>query len=160
MEGDNGDSGDHVVPYPFQSERNVPSAEGEVIINQNDAKASNLKPADRKKTFDLHNTKHAANEALPESAFMDSWPDLYMSKTDQDLSCALESDNAAGTLGLYLYFLQMRWDIIQKQISEVCFTFTLADGTGELDSDSGFFQKMDGNVSNMEILDDLDTILR
>nr|GMC79727.1 protein LNK2-like isoform X1 [Ipomoea batatas]GMC82288.1 protein LNK2-like isoform X1 [Ipomoea batatas] len=131
MEGDNGDSGDHVVPYPFQSERNVPSAEGEVIINQNDAKASNLKPADRKKTFDLHNTKHAANEALPASAFMDSWPDLYMSKTDQDLSRALESDNAAGTL----------------------------DGTGEMDSDAGFFQKLDGNVSNMGILDDLDTIL-
>ncbi|XP_019155022.1 PREDICTED: protein LNK2-like isoform X2 [Ipomoea nil] len=132
MEGDNGDSGDHVVPYPFQSDRNVPSAEGEVIINQNDEKASNLKPSDKKKSFDLHNTKHAANEALPASPFMvDSWPDLYMSKTDQDLSCALESDNAAGTL----------------------------DRTGELDSDSGFFQKLDGNVSNMEILDDLDTIL-
>lgn len=114
LEGDNGDSGDHVVPYPFQSERNVPSAEGE-IINQYDAKASDVKPADRKKTFDFHNIKHDANEALPASVFVvDSWPDLSMSKTNQDFSHALESDNAAGTLGFTSIFCKLDGWILYK----------------------------------------------
>lgn len=97
--GETGESDDHIVPYPDESDGKPPASRGDSVKEEWDLEASNAKPGDQKKHapksgFDIKlesSSKHATDEALPALAFgKDSWPDLSLSNTtkmDQGSSC-------------------------------------------------------------------------
>ncbi|XP_031091707.1 protein LNK2-like isoform X1 [Ipomoea triloba] len=97
--GETGESDDHIVPYPDESDGKPPASRGDSVKEEWDLEASNAKPGDQKKPalksgFDIKlesSSKHATDEALPALAFgKDSWPDLSLSNTtkmDQGSSC-------------------------------------------------------------------------
>nr|GMD38236.1 protein LNK2 isoform X1 [Ipomoea batatas] len=97
--GETGESDDHIVPYPDESDGKPPASRGDSVKEEWDLEASNAKSGDQKKPapksgFDIKlesSSKHATDEALPALAFgKDSWPDLSLSNTtkmDQGSSC-------------------------------------------------------------------------